>query len=360
MEVFNFNAGPAALPKSVMERAQKEFCDYAGSGCGIMEHSHRNKLFDAILENAINNFTEIMGIPETHQVVFIQGGASMQFAMIPMNLAIPGKPMEYADTGTWSSKAIKEAKLFGDVKVIASSKDTKYTRIPDVDDMLVDEDAAYFHITSNNTIYGTQYCRFPECPASVPMIADMSSDIMSRKVDVSKFGMIYAGAQKNLGPSGVAVVIIRKDLVARTPENVPTMLRYATYTENNSLYNTPPTFGIYMFGLVTDWVKSIGGLDYLEAENTRKAEALYQAIEDSDGYYRSPVCPCSRSKMNVVFRLPSEELEAEFVKESIAAGMIGLKGHRSAGGIRASIYNATPFEGVERLVSFMDKFRKSH
>lgn len=360
MDVFNFNAGPAALPKSVMERAQQEFCDYRGSGCGIMEHSHRNKLFDEILGNAISNFKEVMGIPDTHAVVFIQGGASMQFAMIPMNLAVPGKKMVFADTGTWSSKAIKEAKLFGDVEVIASGKEGKYTKIPDIDEMKVSEDAAYFHITSNNTIYGTQYQRFPECPASVPMIADMSSDIMSRKVDVSKFGMIYAGAQKNLGPSGMAVVIMRKDLAERTPANVPTMLRYSTYIDENSLFNTPPTFGIYMFGLVVEWAKSVGGLAAIEAENNRKAEALYNAIDASDGYYRSPVCPCSRSKMNVVFRLPSEELEAKFVKESIAAGMIGLKGHRSAGGIRASIYNATPFAGVERLISFMDDFKKNN
>lgn len=360
MRIFNFNAGPAALPKAVMEQAQKEFCDYRGSGVGIMEHSHRNKLFDEILANAIQNFSDIMGIPETHSVVFIQGGASMQFAMIPMNLAIPGKPMEFADTGTWSSKAIKEAKLFGDVKVIASSKEDKYTYIPEVSEMKVDEDAAYFHITSNNTIYGTQFQSFPECPASVPMIADMSSDIMSRKIDVSKFGMIYAGAQKNLGPSGVAVCIIRKDLAERTPANVPTMLRYSTYIDDNSLYNTPPTFGIYMFGLITNWVKEMGGLEVLEKENNRKAAALYEAIDNSDGYYHSPVCPCSRSKMNVVFRLPSEELEAKFVKESLAAGMLGLKGHRSAGGIRASIYNATPFEGIERLTEFMAEFKKNN
>lgn len=360
MKVFNFNAGPAMIPQAVMEKAQKEFCDYKGSGCGIMEHSHRHKLFDEILERAISNMREIMGIPDTHAVVFIQGGASMQFAMIPMNLAVAGKPMEFADTGTWSSKAIKEAKLFGDVKVIASSKEEKYTRIPAVDEMKIDEDAAFFHITSNNTIYGTQYQAFPNCPANVPMLADMSSDIMSRKLDVSKFGMIYGGAQKNLGPSGMAVVIIRKDLAERTPANVPTMLRYSTYIDNNSLFNTPPTFGIYIFGLITDWVKDMGGLEVLEGINNKKAETLYAAIDGSDGYYRNPVCPCSRSKMNVVFRLPSEELEAKFIEEAKAAGMIGLKGHRSVGGIRASIYNAMPLEGIERLVSFMQEFKKNN
>lgn len=358
MKVFNFNAGPAMLPSVVMERAQKEFVDYKGSGCGIMEHSHRNKLFDEILARANDNVRKILNVPENYDIVYIQGGASMQFAMIPMNLYVPGHVMEYADTGTWSSKAHKEAKMFGETKIIASSKEDKYTYIPDPAKMTPDADASYFHITSNNTIYGTQYQTFPT--SACPMIADMSSDIMSRKFDVSKFGMIYAGAQKNLGPSGMAIVIIRKDLVARTPENVPTMLRYATYTENNSLYNTPPTFGIYMLSLVTDWVLEMGGLDVLEKRNNEKAAMLYAAIDASEGYYRNPVKADSRSRMNVIWRLPSEELEAEFVKESIAAGMIGLKGHRSAGGIRASIYNAMPLEGIEKLVDFMKEFRKNH
>jgi len=358
MKVFNFNAGPAVLPAVVMERAQKEFCDYHGSGCGIMEHSHRNKLFDEVLAHANDNIRKILAVPENYDIVYIQGGASLQFAMIPMNLAIPGKVMEFADTGTWSSKAMKEAALFGEVKAIASSKADKYTYIPDVDSMKPSADASFFHITSNNTIYGTQYRKFPESPC--PMIADMSSDFMSRRFDVSKFGLIYAGAQKNLGPSGMAVVIIRKDLVDRTPANVPTMLRYATFTENNSLYNTPPTFGIYMLSLVTDWVLEQGGLDAIEKVNDRKAAALYEGIDSSDGFYRSPVRKDSRSRMNVVFRLPSEELEAKFVKESIAAGMIGLKGHRSVGGIRASIYNAMTMEGIERLLSFMADFRKNN
>ncbi len=358
MKVFNFNAGPAMLPEVVMERAQKEFCDYKSSGCGVMEHSHRNKLFDEILATSKNNIREIMNVPENYEIVYIQGGASMQFAMIPMNLYVPGKAMEFADTGTWSSKALKEAKAFGETKVIASSKEDKYTYIPDVTKIVPSADASFFHITSNNTIYGTQFQAFPE--SACPMIADMSSDIMSRKVDVSKFGMIYAGAQKNLGPSGMAVVIIRKDLIERTPATVPTMLRYATYTENDSLYNTPPTFGIYMLSLVTSWVKEIGGIEEIEKRNNAKAELLYSALDNSDGYYRNPVAKDSRSKMNVIWRLPSEELEAEFVKESVAAGMIGLKGHRSAGGIRASIYNAMPIEGIEKLVDFMAEFRKKH
>lgn len=358
MKVFNFNAGPAMLPTVVMERAQKEFCNYRDSGCGIMEHSHRNKLFDEVLAKANSNIREIMGVPDNYDIVYIQGGASMQFAMIPMNLALPGKVMEFADTGAWSSKAIKEAKAFGEVKVIASSKEDKYAYIPDPAKMETSADASFFHITSNNTIYGTQYQSFPESKS--PMIADMSSDIMSRRLDVSKFGMIYAGAQKNLGPSGLAVVIIRKDLVERTPANIPTMLKYSTHTENNSLYNTPPTFGIYMLSLVTDWVKEMGGIDAIEKINNEKAAALYAAIDASNGYFRCPAEISSRSKMNVVFRLPTEELEAKFVSESVKAGMLGLKGHRSAGGIRASIYNAMQMDGIEALISFMNEFKKNN
>ena len=358
MKAFNFNAGPAAIPAAVMERAQKEFSNYADSGCGIMEHSHRHKLFEGVLNHANDNIREIMNVPENYDIVYIQGGASMQFAMIPMNLALPGKPMEFADTGVWSSKAIKEAKLFGEVKTIASSKEDKYTYIPDPASMKPSDDASFFHITSNNTIYGTQYQSFPE--SKCPMIADMSSDIMSRPLDVSKFGMIYAGAQKNLGPSGMGVVIIRKDLTERSPENIPTILRYSTYTENNSLYNTPPTFGIYMLSLVTDWVKEQGGIEAINAVNNKKAELLYSVIDSSNGFYNNPVKACSRSKMNVIWRMPSEELEAAFLKEASAAGMYGLKGHRSVGGLRASIYNAVSLENVEFLADFMQKFQKNH
>lgn len=359
MRVVNFSAGPAMLPTVVMERAQAEFCDYKGTGCGVMEHSHRGPLFDEILARVIGNVREILGVSDAYDVVFIQGGASMQFAMIPMNFMKPGGYAEFADTGTWSSKAMKEAKLFGDVKVIASSKEDKYRYIPAFDTWKPSTaEASYLHITSNNTIYGTQYRDFPT--ANSPMIADMSSDIMSRKFDMNKFAMVYAGAQKNLGPSGLALCIIRKDLIARTPANVPTMLRYETYTANNSLYNTPPTYGIYMLALVTDWIKEIGGIDAIEKINDAKAAALYSAIDASEGYYNCPVCPESRSRMNVVFRLPNEELEAKFVKEAKAAGMIGLKGHRSVGGIRASIYNAVPMEGVEKLVNFMNDFKKAN
>lgn len=359
MRVVNFSAGPAMLPTVVMERAQAEFCDYKGSGCGVMEHSHRGPLFDEIIARANSNVREILGVSDEYDVVYIQGGASMQFAMIPMNFMKQGGYAEFADTGTWSSKAMKEAKLFGEVKTVASSKADKYTYIPAFNTWEpTTEESSYLHITSNNTIYGTQYQEFPE--SKCPMIADMSSDIMSRRIDVNKFAMIYAGAQKNLGPSGVALCVIRKDMIARTPANVPTMLRYETYTKENSLYNTPPTYGIYMIALVTDWVKEMGGIDAIEKINNAKAAALYAAIDNSDGYYRNPVRKDSRSRMNVVFRLPNEELEAKFVKEAKAAGMIGLKGHRSVGGIRASIYNAVPMEGVEKLVNFMNDFKKAN
>ncbi|HBC86182.1 MAG TPA: 3-phosphoserine/phosphohydroxythreonine transaminase [Lentisphaeria bacterium] len=357
MRVFNFNPGPAMLPTEVMEQAQHEFSDYHKTGCGIMEHSHRGAEFTEVIETAEKNIRELMNIGDEYAVLFIQGGASLQFAMIPMNLHVPGTSMEYADTGAWSAAAIKEAKFIGDVKVVCSSKDTKYNKIPDIRHWKLDAKASYLHITSNNTIFGTQYHSFPD--SKVPLIADMSSDFMSRVVDVDQFSLIYAGAQKNIGPSGVAVVIIKKELVKRTPANLPTMLKYGTYIDSNSLYNTPPTFGIYMIRLVTDWMKKKGGLAAIETINDAKSEALYETIEEGE-FYSNPVEPASRSKMNVVFRLPSEALEEKFVKEAKAKGLIGLKGHRSVGGIRASIYNAMPLEGVEKLIDFMNAFEKAN
>ncbi len=359
MRAFNFNPGPAMLPTVVMERAQKDFADYQGTGCGILELSHRGKHFEAVLERAITNIKELLGIPEGYSVLFIQGGASMQFAMVPMNLMIPGGYAEFADTGVWANKAMKEAKLFGTVKTVASSKESKYDGIPSFDKWApMTKEASYLHITSNNTIYGTQYSSFPEPVA--PMIADMSSDILSKRIDVSKFALIYAGAQKNIGPSGVTLVIMKNELASRTPANVPAMLRYDTYINENSLYNTPPTFSIYMIALMTDWMKEIGGLVKMEEINDLKAKILYAAIDDSKGYYSSPVKLDSRSKMNVVYRLPSEDLENKFLKEASAAGMLNLKGHRSVGGVRASIYNAMPVEGVEKLADFMRKFQKAN
>jgi phosphoserine aminotransferase len=357
MKVFNFNAGPAMLPSEVMEQAQREFCDYHKCGCGIMELSHRGGEFTEVVEAAERNIRELMGISDDYAVLFIQGGASLQFAMIPMNLHVPGTVMDYADTGHWAATAMKEARLFGEVKSACSSKDSNYNRIPELSHWKTDAKASYLHITTNNTIFGTQYHNFPD--PEVPLIADMSSDFMSRVVDVNNFGLIYAGAQKNIGPSGVAVVILRKELAKRTPANTPTMLKYGTYIDNKSLYNTPPTFGIYMIRLVTDWMKKNGGLAGIEAINDAKSEAIYETIETSS-FYNNPVDPLSRSKMNVVFRLPSEALEEKFVKAANAKGFIGLKGHRSVGGIRASIYNAMPLEGVEKLIDFMNEFEKNN
>jgi len=346
------------LPEEVMKIAQEEFCNYRGTGCGIMEISHRGKEFTEVIERAESNIRELMNISDDYAVCFIQGGASMQFAMVPMNLLPAGATADYADSGVWASSAIKEAKKFGNINVCGSSKETNYDRIPEIRHWKPTPDAAYLHITSNNTIYGTQYHGFPES-GSTPMIADMSSDIMSRVINVNDFGLIYAGAQKNLGPSGVTLVIIKKDLAARTPKNVPTMLRYDTYINEKSLYNTPPTFGIYMLALVTDWMKETGGLSVIEDINDSKSEAIYEYLDKTD-FYTSPVEAASRSKMNVVFRLPSEALEEKFIKEAKNEGMVGLKGHRSVGGVRASIYNAMPLAGVEKLIDFMLEFEKKN
>ena len=355
MTVYNFAAGPAMMPKSVMEKAQAEFTNYQGCGSGLMELSHRGKLFEPVLHRAEANVRELLNVSDDYAVLFVQGGASLQFAMLAMNF-LNGGVADYVDTGVWSSKALKEAKMFGSVNVVASSKETKYDHIPAESEWKRTADAAYLHITSNNTIAGTRYTKLPKPTPGVPMLADMSSDIMSRPFDVNDFGMIYAGAQKNLGPSGMALVILRKDLAARTDESkVPTMLRYSTYIENDSMFNTPPTFAIYMLALVTDWLKEQGGLSAMEKINNEKAAYLYDFLDNST-FYKSPVAKADRSIMNVVFRTPSEELDAAFVKEAKENGLTELKGHRLVGGCRASIYNAMPLEGVKALVEFMKKF----
>jgi len=356
MKKFNFSAGPAMLPKDVMLKAQAEFADYQDCGHGILELSHRGAQFDEVINKTEANIRELMNISDDYAVTFIQGGASMQFAMVPMNIMKPGGFAQYADTGQWSAKAAKEAARFGEVKMIASSKETNYDRVPAIRHWKPEADASYIHMTTNNTVAGTQYHSIPE--VDVPLVADMSSDIMSSVIDVNKFGIIYAGAQKNLGPSGVALAIIRKDLLERS-KDVPTMLDYNTYVSKQSMFNTPPTFSIYMLGLVTDWFKSKGGLSVMEDINNTKSEALYELI-DRSGFYTSPVEAGSRSKMNIVWRLPSEDLEAKFVKEAAIAGLTGLKGHRSVGGCRASIYNAMPLEGVETLIDFMIEFEKTN
>ena len=356
--VYNFSAGPAALPRPVMEQAQAEFTDFRDLGYGLVEASHRSKEFSAVIEAAEANIRKLMGIGDEYAVLFLQGGASLQFAMIPMNLALDGKPMLYADTGAWTSKAIKEAKLFGDVSLMYDGSAESYRKIGDVAEWQVDANAAYAYICSNNTIHGTQYHFFPETGA-VPLIADMSSDIMSRQVDVSRFAMIFAGAQKNLGPAGVTLVILRRDLAERVGESVPTMLKYATHIGKGSMFNTPPTFSIYMVGLVAEWLLEQGGLAAIQKINETKSDTLYETI-DMSMFYQGTAEPADRSRMNVCFRLPDEDLEKKFIAEAAAAGLVGLKGHRSVGGLRASIYNAMPMEGVSRLIDFMADFEKTN
>lgn len=360
MRTINFNAGPAGLPLPALERARDELLDYQGSGMSIMEHSHRGAEFEAILGEAIALLVELLKIPASHQVMFLQGGASLQFAMVPMNFLPAGASADYILTGTWSEKALSEAKMVGSPRVAATTigADKRYTRIPRPSELKLDPNAAYVHLTSNNTIFGTQWADFPDTGA-VPLIADMSSDFLWRKVDTSRFGLIYAGAQKNVGPSGVVVVIARKDLLSRARQDIPKVLRYETFAENNSMYNTPPTFAIYLMRNVLAWVKQVGGLTQIEAWNREKARLLYGALDAMSGFYKAPVEQDSRSVMNIVFRLPTEALEAQFVSEAKKAGMVGLKGHRSAGGIRVSAYNAVSVDDIKSLVSFMERFAKA-
>ena len=357
--VHNFNAGPAGLPLPALERAQRELIDFEGTGMSIMEHSHRGKAYEAVHNEAIALTKELCGVPDGYDVLFLQGGASLQFAMVPMNFLPEGKTADYVITGGWSEKAQQEAARIGKVRVAATTaKDKKYTRIPKQDEIQVDPAAAYVHITTNNTLFGTQWHYTPDT-GSVPLVADMSSDIMWRPFDVSKYALVYAGAQKNIGPSGVVVVIVKKDLLATARKDIPTILRYATHADNNSLYNTPPTFGIYLIRNVLALTKEMGGLAAMEAHNRKKGDLLYGAIDADPDFFRAPVEKDSRSYMNVVFRLPSEELEKKFISEAAKRGMVGLAGHRSTGGVRVSTYNAVSHESVEALVSFMNDFRKS-
>jgi phosphoserine aminotransferase len=353
---YNFCAGPAVLPVDVLEEAQRELLDYRGSGMSIMESSHRGKEYSAVHEEAIANLRELLGLSDDYAVLFLQGGASLQFAMVPMNLLGDGQTADYVNSGAWASKAIKEAKLFGKVNIAADCGKEIPTRVPREDELRLTSGAAYVHITSNETISGAQWKTFPAVDA--PLVADMSSDMLSRPFDANGFGLIYAGLQKNLGPAGAALVVMRRDLAARVPERTPTMLKYATHIENDSLYNTPPCFTIYILMLVTRWLKK-RGLANIHAQNVAKAGKLYAAI-DAGGFYRGTAVPECRSDMNVTWRLPSEELEAEFIKQAAAAGLKGLKGHRSVGGLRASIYNAFPPEGVDALVAFMREFEARH
>jgi len=357
--VHNFNAGPAGLPLPALERAQRELIDFQGTGMSIMEHSHRGKAFEAVHNEAIGLIRELCGVPDEYHVLFLQGGASHQFAMVPLNLLPPGKSADYIVTGGWSEKARDEASRIGTARVAASTAEGKrYTRIPRQSALSLDPDAAYVHMTTNNTLFGTQWHWLPEV-GRTPLVADMSSDFMWKPFDVSKFALIYAGAQKNIGPSGVAVVIVKKEIVDSARTDIPVIFRYATHASNNSLYNTPPTFSIYLIRNVLSYTKEIGGLAEVERRNVKKAALLYGAIDADADFFRAPVEKESRSTMNVVFRLPTEELEKRFVSEAAAAQMVGLAGHRSTGGIRASLYNAVSYESVERLVQFMKDFRKS-
>ena len=355
--IHNFNAGPAALPLAVLEEVQKDLISYKGEGLSVMEMSHRSKTFDGIIKSAESLMKEVMGIPNGYKVIFMQGGATLQFALVPLNLLGENDFADYINTGSWSTKAIQEARKLGKkYNVIATSEDKNFSFIPD--NFKVDKDASYLHITSNNTIFGTQWQKFPET-GKIPLVCDMSSDFNCRKADISKFGLIYAGAQKNMGPSGVTIVIIKEELMNKSPENIPTMCSYKINGSKDSLYNTPPTFGIYIIKLVLEWMKSQGGLEAIEKINRKKAALIYDAI-DATGFFKGTVEKGSRSLMNVPFRLPSEDLEKKFITEAQENNIIGVKGHRSVGGIRASIYNAVPYESVEALVDFMKEFERKN
>ncbi len=350
--IYNFSAGPAVLPVDVLEEIQRELVDFEGSGMSLLESSHRGKEYSAVHDEAAANYKELLNLSDDYAVLFLQGGASTQFAMIPMNLLGEGQTADYTNSGAWAAKAIKEAKLVGNVNIAADCGTEIPTRVPTVDELNLTPDAAYLHITSNETISGAQWKAFPTVDA--PLVADMSSDMLSRPFDANQFGLIYAGAQKNLGPAGAALVIIRKDLAERVPASTPTMFKYATHIEKDSLFNTGPCFTIYVMMLVTRWIKKVG-LEKLYKQNVEKAAKLYAAIDATDFYKGTAVKEC-RSDMNVTFRLPTEELEAAFIKEADQNDLKGLKGHRSVGGLRASIYNAFPPEGVDTLISFMNEF----
>ena len=356
--IYNFSAGPAVLPLPVLEEAQRDLVSLPDVGMSVLEISHRSKTFEEMLDRAIADIRALAGIPETYKVLMLQGGATLQFSMVPLNLLGAGATADYIDTGSWADKAIKEAKKVGTVNITGSTKADGYTRIPRQDELKLTPGAAYVHITTNNTIEGTEW-KAPPQAGNVPLVADASSDIFSGPIDVSRFGVIYAGAQKNLGPSGVTLVIIREDLIGKAPASVPIMLDYRIHAENNSLYNTPNTFGIYILGLTAKWLKSLGGLDAVARLNQRKAGKLYAEI-DRTGFYRGTAEKESRSLMNVTFRLGNETLEKAFEKEATAAGLDGLKGHRSVGGMRASIYNAFPEAGVDALVEFMREFERKN
>lgn len=357
--VYNFNPGPATLPVEVLREVQAEFLNFDSSGMSIVEISHRSKPYEKVHNAAKATILELMGLGDDYEVLFIQGGASLQFAMIPLNFATKENPGSYVLSGTFSSNAFKEANILGVGEVAASTKDENFKRVPRQDELKINPNAAYLHICNNNTIYGTEFHYVPDT-GNVPLFADMSSDMLSRPVDFKKFSLIYAGVQKNLGPAGVVIVVVKKSFVEKSLETLPTMLRYDTFYKKNSLYNTPPAFAIYVVGKVVEWIKNCGGLEEMARRNSIKAKLLYDAIDTSDGFYRGHADKDSRSFMNVTFRLPNEELEKKFVAEALQKNLSGVKGHRSVGGMRASIYNAMPIEGAEILAEFMNQFRKAN
>jgi phosphoserine aminotransferase len=356
--VFNFNPGPAAIPLEVLEQAQAEMLDFKGTGMSVMEVSHRSKEFEAVIQTAEADLRELLGIPANYKVMFLQGGASLQFAMLPMNIRAAGTSADYIVTGSWGKTALKEAQKLGTARAAANTEKEGFKGLPEKLDL--DPKAAYLHFTSNETIHGVEYFTEPTPPDGVPLVCDSSSDFISRPIDVSKYGLIYSGAQKNAGPSGVTMVIARDDLLERTPANLPTMLDYKALAASGSLHNTPPSFSIYIVGLVLKWAKKLGGLAAIEKINRTKADLVYKAIDNSGGFYRGHALPEARSLMNIPFRLPSEELEEIFAKEAKGVGLIGLKGHRSVGGMRASIYNAMSVEGAQALANFMAEFQRKN
>jgi phosphoserine aminotransferase len=356
--IFNFSAGPAILPLEVLEQVQRDLLSLPGVGMSILEISHRSKPFEEILNGCEADLRALAKIPDGYHVLFLQGGASLQFSMVPMNLLPAGGSADYIVTGAWGQKAVKEAKRVGGVKIAATTESGNFTRVPRQSELTLDPGAAYLHYTTNNTIFGTEFHYVPDA-GTVPLVADTSSDMFSRPIDVAKFALIYAGAQKNLAPAGLTLAIVRDDMLQRTPSTLPTMLQYGVHAQNKSMYNTPPVFPIYVMRLVLAWLLKRGGLEAIEKKNIRKAEKLYAAI-DRTAFYRGHAEKDSRSRMNVTFRLPSEELEKAFAKEAAAAGLDGLKGHRSVGGMRASIYNAFPEEGVDALVQFMQEFERKN
>ena len=357
--VYNFSAGPAILPEDVLKEAQDNLFALPGVGMSVLEISHRSKTFDKIINEAKADLISLLNISSDYDVLFLQGGASLQFSMVPLNIMPPKNKADYILTGSWSKKAQKEAKRVGTVNVAASTEGENFSRIPKQEELKLDPDASYVHFTSNNTIYGTEWQKEPEV-GKVPLVCDASSDILSKKIDVNKYGLIYAGAQKNMGPAGVTLVIVRKDLLERCSDNLHTMLNYKTHAEKNSLYNTPPAFGVYIIGLVAKWLIKNGGLEAMHKTNKEKADLLYKCIDESNGFYKGHAQSDSRSIMNLTFRLSSEELEKKLIADATEAGFNGIKGHRSVGGLRASIYNAFPKKGVEDLAQFMKEFQKKN